>query len=115
MRITEREINRTIILSTDGQFVFQTRKKFKEILQAALDKAPRHIVVNLEKVDYIDSAGLGLLLLAAESAKNSNIALSLVPPLGKAREVLKLANFSKMVPFFSSEDEAIKGTTMSAV
>jgi len=59
MRGTERVVDQGGGISLIGQLVFQTRKIYQQAIKDAKEKSPRRIVLNLEGLPYLDSAGLG--------------------------------------------------------
>lgn len=58
----------------------------------------RRVVLDLSKVDFIDSAGFGLLLVAQDHAQRAGKALSLRKPQGHILKLLELGDFGRIVP-----------------
>jgi HptB-dependent secretion and biofilm anti anti-sigma factor len=82
-----------LILS--GAFRFDGRLKFKEATQGIVaDMNIRQLDVDLSMVDYIDSSGLGMLLLLRERMKGRPIRLLNPQPVVVA--TLDIANFAKI-------------------
>jgi anti-sigma B factor antagonist len=107
MYITERVVDQVVILSLIGKFVFDSRKVFPQALQEAKKKSPQKIILNLEGLTYLDSAGLGLLAISFEQAKLDNIALCLVNPVGAVRGILNLTQFPQIMPVYETEEQAL--------
>ncbi len=86
-----------------GNFTFAFNQKFKEIL-ALLDKetAPT-IVLNLKDVDFIDSAGLGMLLLLRDQCNQRNVHVELTQAQGQVEKIFLLSRFDQL--FGSSHTE----------
>ena len=110
MHITERVVGRDVILSLSGKFIFESRKAYNQALQKAKEKNPRKILLNMEGLIYIDSAGLGLLAIGFEQTKLCNIALLLVNPVGAVMRILDLAQLPKIMPVYETEEEALRMT-----
>ncbi len=108
MQITERVVGQAVILSLNGRFVFDVRKSFQQAIQKAHEKSPRKIVLNMEGVTYLDSAGLGLIALASEQAKIQHIVFCLVNPVGAVRRLLDLAQLPKILPVHETEEQALR-------
>lgn len=84
-------------IATSGRFDFQAHCDFKNAYTLLLDNAAvREIEIEMSKVDYIDSAALGMLLLLGECAKAANKPVALVNVSGTVLRVLEIANFSKV-------------------
>ena len=108
MYITKRVVDQVVILSLSGKFVFDSRKVFPQALREAKKNFPQKIVLNLEGLTYLDSAGLGLLALSFEQAKLENIALCLVNPVGAVRSILDLTQLPKIMPVHKTEEQALR-------
>ena len=108
MNITERVSGQNIILSLSGKFLWEARKAFPEALQEAKKKTPKKIVLNMEGLTFIDSAGLGLLAIGFEQAKLVHVALCLVNPVGAVRKILDLAQLPRIIPVYETEEQALR-------
>jgi anti-anti-sigma factor len=58
-------------------------------------------------VRFIDSAGLGLLVLVSQSFKLQQTPVSILKPQSYVREIMSLANVSKLIPIYESEEDAL--------
>lgn len=79
-----------------GKFVFQVHRDFSAALSDALRPTAAEIVVNLAKVSYIDSAALGMLLIARSRAQELGKRVALSGAAGHVLQVLRVANFEKL-------------------
>jgi anti-anti-sigma factor len=55
----------------------------------------------------VDSAGLGLLVIAAQNMKRTQSQFSLLKPQVYVREIMSLANIPKMIPIYEREEDAL--------
>lgn len=98
IQITDRvEADRTI-LTLSGRFEFQARTPFQTAIENAKRSNPRQIILNFSEVPFINSAGLGLLMVAHTSLQKDNIRLSLEVTEGYVLQVLTLANIGQKIP-----------------
>ncbi len=82
-------------LDLAGNFTFQSHREFKEATVAAIDDAKtEEVILDFGNVEYIDSAGLGMLLLLNERIGSKK--LSLINCKGTVKDVLQIANFNKI-------------------
>ena len=109
MHVSERQENGATVLNLEGRFDFGARKEFKETVDRIQARGCPHIVIDLARVPFVDSSALGLLVIAHQNLKLKKATLSLVNPQTYVRQVLELANVPKMIPIFSTIDEAISG------
>jgi anti-anti-sigma factor len=63
--------------------------------------------VNLEQVRFVDSSGLGLLVLVSQNFRLMQAQVSMLKPQRYVREIMSLANIPKMIPIYESEDDAL--------
>lgn len=57
------------------------------------------IVVDFTGTDYMDSAGLGMLLVLRDSARGAGKSIVLARATGHVKRTLEIANFSKLFQF----------------
>ncbi len=69
MQIKERIVSQGIILDVVGDLTYANRAVFKAAVEKAKQAGCRHLIVNLEQVRFVDSAGLGLLVLVSQNFK----------------------------------------------
>lgn len=80
-----------------GRFEFKAYRNFRDAYAPLLDNATvREIEIEMSKVNYMDSAALGMLLLLSERAGIANKPVALVNASGVVLRVLEIANFSKI-------------------
>ncbi len=113
MNITQDTVDGNTILHLDGRFDFGARKVFKDDMEEAIKRA-MPIVLDLEKVTFVDSSALGLLVICHQNLKNKNISFFLVNPQTYVKQVLDLANIGKMIPTYQTLAEIPKGNPVSA-
>lgn len=96
VRLTRED--QTAILTIHGRFDFSLHSEFRKRSEEALETPQtRQIVVNLSRVDYLDSSALGMLLLLREKATgNDRTEVSLSGARGMVMQVLEVASFGRM-------------------
>ena len=107
MQIIERTVSQGIILDVVGDLTYANRAVFKAAAEKAKQAGCRHLIVNLEQVRFVDSAGLGLLVLVSQNFKLQQVQISMLKPQSYVREIMSLANISKMIPIYEREEDAL--------
>jgi len=107
MQINERVMPQGIILDLVGDLTYANRSAFKAAVEKAKSSGCKHLIVNLEKVRFVDSAGLGLLVLASQNLKLIQARFSVLKPQLYVREIMSLANVPKMIPIYESEEAVL--------
>ena len=108
MNITHEAVDGNRILHLDGRFDFGARKTFKEAIDQG-SEGGRPVVLDLEKVTFVDSSALGLLVICHQNLKNKKVPFYLLNPQTYVRQVLDLANIGKMIPMYRTLAEIPKG------
>lgn len=79
------------------RMTFSDHAQFKALLKEISQAAPKTCVFDLSKLDSIDSAGLGMLIVAQDAAKKAGWTLKLRSPQAQVRSLLGLGNFDKLI------------------
>lgn len=93
MEFSMQEAGNTLEIMMQGRFTFSENQKFKLILQQTLQSKPAVVVFDLAKVDFIDSAGLGMLLLAKDEMDSMNTSILLRGAQGQVKKMLNVSCF----------------------
>lgn len=97
MNIDTSIANGQIRLRLDGRFDFTGHRHFKTAYIAALDHVDvSEIIIDFERVDYLDSSALGMLLVLRDRALELNRRVVLENGKGVVRDVLRIANFQNL-------------------
>ena len=84
-------------ITMSGRFDFEVHRDFKNAYMPLLDKpAVREIEIEMSKVNYLDSAALGMLMLLHDRAKEAKKMVALLNASSEALQVMEVANFSKI-------------------
>lgn len=90
----------SVTLKLGGHFDFNAYSDFKPYQTQALDMPGiKQIILDMSKLDYLDSAALGTLLLLREKARDRNVEIVIRGANGVVREILEIAHFERMFRF----------------
>ena len=74
-----------------GSFTFRDKREmFLITKQIEVTSAPRAVVFDLSGCYFIDSAGLGMLILAAKAARTRKASFAITGAVGVVRELLMI-------------------------
>ncbi len=90
-----------------GRFVFQMHREFSAALSDALQPGAAELVIDLADVCYIDSAALGMLLIARSRALECGRRVAIEGAAGDVLQVLQIANFEKLFEIRSRQHRGI--------
>lgn len=110
LEITQREVEGVCVLTLRGRLVLgEESNGFRKTVEKILASGITRVVINLEHVNYIDSAGLGTLIEAhrATNATGGRLRLSNLGP--NFKRALQIARLLSIFETFSTEADAIEG------
>lgn len=85
------------VLKLAGRFDFNTHREFRGITDPVVaNPEVREVEIDFGDVDYLDSSALGMLLMLRDKANGSGKVVSLTGVKGSVKQVLEIANFSKL-------------------
>jgi anti-anti-sigma factor len=91
-----------ISVKITGRLTFKEHGKCRDLIRDLGNVNGSNETIDLTSLEFIDSAGLGLLLRLKEAAEQSSRKLSLrIPNEGQVYKMLTVAEFDKMIPFES--------------
>lgn len=93
----------TTIVSVRGDVDVATSPQLRAELQTAIDAHAQEVVVDVNEMDFIDSAGLGVLIGALKRAREANVRLVLRGVQPSPRKVLGITGLDDM---FTIEGDA---------
>ena len=86
----------TVVL--DGEIDIATSPAIGESLMAAINAGNVHLAVNMSGVVFIDAAGIGVLVAAANRAREAGGGLSLLAPSWQVRRLLDVLHLDGILP-----------------
>jgi anti-anti-sigma factor len=102
LEITQREANGIYLLALNGRLVLGDESNgFRSTVENLLSSGATKIVVNLERVHYVDSAGLGALIDVHRKTKAQGARLKLTnlgPNFKRALELARLLTIFETCP-----------------
>jgi anti-sigma B factor antagonist len=106
--IEQREREGIIILDLNGRLIVGEpvaglRERIRELSEAGSN----NVILNLKDVDYIDSTGLGGLVISYTSLKKAGGALKLLHLTRRNIELLVLTKLTTVFEIFDEEQDAV--------
>tara|TARA_Y100001970_G_C13819376_1_gene644057 strand:- start:204 stop:506 length:303 start_codon:yes stop_codon:yes gene_type:complete len=95
-----------MIFTFTGQLDAFSEKQFKNFVTGSLEKNPIPFIIDLTKIDFLDSSGLGALVQTAKECKKLKLKFSVI---GNSRVVqtIKLVRLGDFLNLESSLDNAL--------
>ena len=80
---------------------------FRERVLELLENEQKHILLNLEKVSYMDSGGIVGLIACYKHAKEKRGFIKLLNPSRRVHDLLEVTGLKQVFETFNDEDEAL--------
>jgi anti-sigma B factor antagonist len=108
LKMTSREVDGVTVVAMDGRIVLgEESNALREKAKALVAEGKKKVVLNMDNVTFIDSAGLGTLVAAHHSAKNQGASLRLCHLGSKFQEVLQITKLMTIFDVYNTEAEAV--------
>src|SRR5262245_17733855 len=109
MTIEERVIGSVVVLDVSGRLVLGDGEQLlKERVASHFEKGNRHVLLNVSKLSYVDSSGLGVIVASFLAARSQGGALRLVNPSSRLHQLLAMAKLLTVVNVCKSDEEAVE-------
>ncbi|MEW6545121.1 MAG: STAS domain-containing protein [Nitrospirota bacterium] len=108
MEMTGQKKGPVMLLALKGRLDASSAPGLEEKLLALIEGGETKFVFNFLQLDYISSAGLRVLLMAAKRLKAANGRIVLTSLKDQIREVFEIAGFSAIFPMYEVEDDALR-------
>ncbi len=108
MQISVKTTNEVKVLAFEGRLDAQTSSDAQQLLTRLIEEGETKILLNLEKVDYISSAGLRVLLVVAKQLKTTAGELRICSLNEVVKEGFDISGLDMILPISASELEALE-------
>ncbi len=104
--VTERWVDRVAVVSVSGVVDMLTSPRLATAIDAALDQRPAGVVIDFTDVEFLASAGMGV-LVAAQDKAGADVPLRVVADGPATSRPLKLVGIADIVSLHPNLDEAL--------
>ena len=108
MQITSESGDGATVVRLEGNLDTNTSSEVHDYLNRAMDDGATKFVVSLDKVDFVSSAGLRILLATAKRLGGGGV-LRICGLNETVTEVFEISGFSAIFNVFASENDALSG------
>ena len=109
MEISVREAGEFNVVELNGNFDTRTAIDVQSELTRLIEKGNKRLLINMEKVEYISSSGLRVLLFTAKQLLAAAGDLRLCRLNDTVQEIFTISGFNKILNVYGTEEEALTG------
>jgi anti-anti-sigma factor len=95
------------LVSITGRLDMTSAGPLEQELEDLVGDGTRRLAIDMSRLDYLSSAGLRALLVAARRLQETGGALALIGLRGMVKEVLEIAGLANVFPCYSDEHELL--------
>jgi anti-sigma B factor antagonist len=108
LKMTSSEVDGTFVVALEGRIVLgEESQALRQELKSLIAEGKKQIVLNMDNIMYIDSAGLGILVAAHVSAKLQGASIKLSNLGRKFQEVLQITKLITVFEVCNTEAVAV--------
>ena len=107
MEIQKRIVGEIAILTLEGRLDLTSSSSLKEASKEVMDNDSKRMVLNLDKVDFINSSGLGALVSILKEVRNSQGSMKLTNLAPYVKEIFDVTQLSNIFEIFPDEKQAL--------
>lgn len=105
---TRQEKDHTVI-EVGGEIDVYTAPKLRDAMTELVDQGQYNLIVDLEKVDFLDSTGLGVLVGGLKKVRTNDGSLQLVCTQERLLKIFRITGLGKVFAIHSTQAEALAG------
>lgn len=106
LKLDHHSEDRLTIVEVEGEIDVYTAPRLRELLIDLVNKGNFHLLVNMEKVDFLDSTGLGVLVGGLKRVRAHDGSLELVCTQERILKIFRITGLTKVFGIYASVDEA---------
>ena len=111
MNVSLETLGSTTLVVPEGRLDFGSaptfEKQLQEVLAAAGAALPAAVIIDGASLDYVSSAGLRAILLAARAAQRTGVVFALCALKPAVSEVFDLSGFSRIIAVYPDRTSAL--------
>jgi anti-sigma B factor antagonist len=97
------------LLRLAGDLDLFSAPEFQDTVRPLLESGCRRLVIDLGRVEFMDSAGLAALMILYRNCQATQCELALVDATGRQENLFALTGLDRVLPLTDSATEAIRG------
>ena len=96
----------TRVLTIEGEIDVYTSVRLKEYVLERIEEGAKTVVLNLSRVEYLDSTGLGVLISVLKHLREKQGAMILVGPTPRITRIFEITGLYKIFTVYETEELA---------
>jgi len=115
MEVIQEKRTNMLFLSLKGRIDEKNAQSLEENLIKLIDDGAKELIIDCSQIEYINNAGLRVLLNVAKRALNADGRIALHSPSQPAKDIFDKTGFSMVSRIYDTREEAIAKVAASGV
>ena len=103
------------IVKADGIVDLATMRPMREAVRGLISDGVKHLVLDLRRVSYMDSAGISVIMTAKRGVSDKHGEVYIATQPGEVQRALDLIQMNRVVRLVSTPEEAMDALTPASV
>ncbi len=99
--------NGVVVVQVEGQLIVGNRHELKDLVQAALERGDRRLLIDFSRTGYIDSSGLGALVSISKRIREVGGELRLSGLNDDLRSLFELTKLDTLFTITETPEQAL--------
>jgi len=115
MKVIKEKHTDMLFLYLKGRLDSNNAQSLEDNLVKLIDDGAKQLIIDCSQIEYIDNAGLRVLLNVAKRILNVDGRIALHSPSQPAKEIFERTGFSMVARLYDTREEAVAGVAASGV
>ncbi|HWP95871.1 MAG TPA: anti-sigma F factor antagonist [Syntrophomonadaceae bacterium] len=108
MEIDHKLVRDTLVVRLNGELDLGVADTIRQDIDQIMEsKRIKNLIMNMEKVTFIDSSGLGMLIGRYKKVSALKGRMSIVGARSSVEKILNFSGINKLIPLLANEQEAV--------
>jgi anti-sigma B factor antagonist len=109
LKIVAKRVDKKIaVLNLEGDMDVFTSPRLKDAIITSLKQGSIYLLINMKKVNYMDSTGLGVLVGSLRRVREHKGKISLIAPHSRVQRILDITDLTAIFKIYKDEKEGIR-------
>ncbi len=108
MEISSKSTDKAIVIYVDGDLTTASSPEVEAEIKQILEGTATNVIINVERVDFIASTGLRIILVLGKRLSGDGLKLIVCSMNATTKSVFEMSGFTKLFPTFETEEEALE-------
>ncbi|HET6153839.1 MAG TPA: STAS domain-containing protein [Marmoricola sp.] len=107
LTLTTRQVDGTTLVSVGGEIDVYTAPKLRDKITELVNSGHHALVIDMEKVDFLDSTGLGVLVGGLKKVRAQDGSMSLICNQDRLLKIFRITGLAKVFTIHPDETAAL--------